>query len=90
METTLASQDDWEVEVLIQVQDNEIQFWRLFAEELRRSLGDSAFKAALFSSLLKHRCYIDYFNLEEPILSFLNIRHWEFDEYRDQSSVLHS
>lgn len=90
METTLVIQDDCEEGMLIQIQDNEILFWRHFAEDLRGILGDSAFKGALFSSLLKHRCYIDYFNLDEPILSFLDIRHWQFDEYRNQTSDRHS
>lgn len=86
METKPAIQDDCEAVMLIQVQDDEILFWRHFAKDLMGILGDSGFKAALFSSLLKHRRYIDYFNLEEPILSFLDIRHWEFDEYRDRCS----
>ena len=89
MEITSASQDGCEEEMLIQVQDDEILFWRHFAEDLRGILGDSAFKGALFSSLLKHRSHIDYFNLDEPILSFLDIRHWQFDEYRNQTSDRH-
>ena len=84
METNIATQDDCEA-MIIQVQDEEILFWRLFAKDLRGTLGDLGFKAILFSSLLRHRTCIDYFNLEEPILSFLDIRHWEFDEYRDRS-----
>ena len=90
METKPAFQDDCEAAMLIQVQDDEILFWRHFAKDLMGILGDSGFKAALFSSLLKHRSHIDYFNLEEPILSFLDIRHWEFDEYRDRCSDRHS
>jgi len=76
--------------MLIQVQDDEILFWRHFAKDLMGTLGDSGFKAVLFSSLLRYRPCIDYFNLEELILSFLDIRHWEFDEYRDQSPDHHS
>lgn len=89
METTTATQDACEA-MIIQVQDEEILFWRHFAKDLRGTLGDLSFKAVLFSSLLRHRTCIDYFNLEEPILSFLDIRHWEFDEFRDRSSVQHS
>jgi len=85
METTLTTQDDCEA-MIIQVQDEEILFWRHFAKDLRRILGDSDFKAVLFGSLLRHRNHVDYYNLDEPILSFLDIRHWELDEYRDQSS----
>ena len=83
MATTPAVQEDCEA-MLIQVQDEEILFWRYFAKDLMEILGDSDFKAALFSSLLRHRSHIDYYNLDEPILSFLDIRHWEFDEYRDR------
>lgn len=90
MEITSASQDGCEEEMLIQVQDDEILFWRNFAKDMMRILGDSAFKIAFFSSMLKPRSHIDYFNLEEPVLSFLGIRHWEFDEYRDQGSDRHS
>ena len=83
METNIATQYDCEA-MIIQVQDEEILFWRNFAKDLRGTLGDSDFKASLFSSLLRHRSHIDYYNLDEPILSVLDIRHWELDEYRDR------
>jgi hypothetical protein len=84
METTPAVQETCEAAMIIDTQDEEILFWRNFAKDLMVTLGDSDFKAALFSALLRYRSHIDYYNLDEPILSFLDIRHWEFDEYRDR------
>jgi len=84
METTPAVQETCEAAMIIDSQDDEILFWRHFAKDLMEILGDSDFKAVLFSSLLRHRSHIDYYNLDEPILSFLDIRHWEFDEYRNR------
>ncbi len=90
METTSAVGDDCEAVMIIQSQDAEILFWSHFAKDQMEILGDSDFKVAISGSLLRHRSHIDYYNLDEPILSFLDIRHWEFDEYRDQCSDHHS
>ena len=87
METTPAVQEAYEAEMIIDSQDEEILFWRHFAKDLMVTLGESDFKTVLFSSLLRHRRHIDYYNLDEPILSFLDIRHWEFDEYRNHPSA---
>ena len=84
METTPAVQETCEAATIIDTQDEEILFWRHFAKDLRVTLGDLDFKAVLFSALLRHRSHIDYYNLDEPVLSFLDIRHWEFDEHRDR------
>ncbi len=84
METNPAFQEVCEMGMIIDSQDEEILFWRHFAKDLMGTLGDSDFKAVLFGSLLRHRNHVDYYNLDEPILSFLDIRHWELDEYRDR------